>query len=127
MSKVKISDKRTIETGIVFGLIALFTGLYTTDKGWFIGAAGILLVALLFPLLLKPLAWLWFRFSTGLGWLTSRIVLFIIFWILVTPMGLIRRWLGKDSLRVHQFKKGKVSAFVDRNHEFTATDLKYPF
>jgi len=124
---LKVSDIQIKETGILFGTISVFLGLYTTDKFWFFIAIGTLLITLLIPILLKPLAFLWFGFSKALGWVTSRIVLFVMFWGLVTPMGLIRRAMGKDSMRLRQFKKNGKSAFTERNHEFTASDLKYPF
>ena len=124
---LKVSDIQIRETGILFGVISVFLGLYTTHQFWYILAVGILLVTLLIPILLKPLALLWFGFSKALGWVTSRIVLLVIFWGLVTPMGLIRKMMGKDSMRLRQFKKGGKSAFTERNHAFTASDLKYPF
>jgi hypothetical protein len=119
-------DMKTLKV-ILFGVISIILGLYTANKFWFFIAIGILLVTLLIPILLKPLAFLWFGFSKALGWLTSRIVLFVIFWGMVTPMGLIRKLMGKDSMRLCQFKKNDKSAFTERNHEFTASDLKYPF
>lgn len=124
---LKVSDIQIRETGVLFGVISVFLGLYTADKYWFFVAIGILLVTLLIPILLKPLAFLWFGFSKALGWVTSRIVLFVIFFLLVAPMGLIRKAMGKDTMRIRQFKKGAKSAFTERNHEFTASDLKYPF
>jgi len=127
MKAIKISDIQIRETGILFGIVLIVIGLYSADKFWFFTAIGILLVTLLIPSLIKPLAWVWFGFSKVLGWVTSRIVLLVIFWGLVTPIGLIRRAFGKDPLRLRQFKKGDNSAFVERNHEFSAADLKYPF
>ena len=124
---LKVSDNQIRETGILFGVISVFLGLYTTNQFWFFIAIGILLVTLLIPKLLKPLAFLWFGFSKALGWVTSRIVLFVIFWGLVTPMGLIRKVMGKDSMRLRRFKRGAKTAFTERNHEFMASDLKYPF
>lgn len=124
---LKVSDIQIRETGILFGVISVFLGMYTTDKFWFFIAIGLLLVTLLIPILFKPLAFLWFGFSKALGWVTSRIVLLVIFWGLVTPMGLIRKAMGKDSMRLHQFKIGGKTAFTERIHEFTASDLKYPF
>jgi len=124
---LNVSDIQIRETGILFGAISVFLGMYTTDIFWFFIAIGILLITLLIPILLKPLAFLWFGFSKALGWVTSRIVLFVIFWGLVTPMGLIRKAMGIDSMRLRQFKKGGKSAFTERNHEFMASDLKYPF
>jgi len=127
MRGIKISDIQIRETGILFGLVSILIGLYSADKFWFFAAIGILMVTLLIPSLLKPLALVWFGFSKMLGWVTARVVLLVIFWGLVTPIGLIRRAFGKDPLRLRQFKKGDNSVFVERNHEFSASDLKYPF
>lgn len=124
---LKITDIQIRETGILFGIISVVLGLYTTNKFWFFVAIGLLLVTLLIPILLKPMAFMWFGFSKALGWVTSRILLFVIFWALVTPIGLIRKVMGKDSMRLRQFKKGGKTAFTERNHEFIASDLKYPF
>ena len=124
---LKVSDIQIRETGILFGAVCVILGLYTSDQYWFFIAIGVLLVTLLIPIFLKPLAFLWFGFSKALGWVTSRIVLFLIFWGLVTPVGLIRKVMGRDSMRLRQFKRGSSSAFTERKHEFTASDLKYPF
>jgi len=127
MRGIKISDIQIRETGILFGLVLILIGLYSADKFWFFAASGVLLVTLLIPSLLKPLAWAWFGFSKMLGWVTSRVLLLVIFLGLVTPIGLIRRVFGKDPLRLRQFKNGDKSAIVERNHEFSSSDLKYPF
>jgi saxitoxin biosynthesis operon SxtJ-like protein len=36
-----------------------------------------------------------------LGWINTRIILGVVFYFIVTPIGLIRRWLGKDSMGQH--------------------------
>jgi len=123
----QISEKQSVETGIVFSLIAIIIGYYAHENAFYLVAVSFLLVSLLIPVLLKPLAFVWFGLSKALGWVTSRILLFIIFYSVVTPMGLIRKLLGKDSLQLHQFGKGKSSAYTDRQHEFSASDLDYPF
>lgn len=122
-----ISKKQSAETAIVFALMAIFMGLHTNQRYWFFVAGGFLFLTLLWPSLFKPLAYLWFGFSKALGWLTSRIVVSLLFFVLVTPVGLIRRLMGKDTLHLKAFKKNRKTAFIDRNHVFTAQDLTYPF
>ena len=63
MIGIKISDIQIRETGILFGLVSILIGLYSADKFWFFAAIGILMVTLLIPSLLKPLALVWFGFS----------------------------------------------------------------
>lgn len=70
---------------------------------WIIG------IAVLIPTMTKP-SWLtaiyhpWMKVGHLLGWINTRIILGIIFFLLITPIGLIRRVLGKDSLGL-QFDK----------------------
>jgi hypothetical protein len=45
----------------------------------------------------------------------------------VTPIGLVRRALRNDSLRLRAFKAGDESVMVVRNHTFTAGDLEKPY
>ena len=123
----RVSEKQSIETGIIFSLITILVGYYTHENTFYLVSAAFLLISLLTPSLLKPLAIVWFGLSKAMGWVTSRILLFIIFCIVVTPMGMIRKLLGKDTLQLGQFRKEKLSAYINRQHEYIASDLKYPF
>ena len=51
---------------------------------------------------LTPLNKLWFKFGILLGSIVSPIVMGAVFFIIVTPMGLIMRFLGKDLLRINK-------------------------
>ena len=53
----------------------------------------------------------------------SRVVLTVVFFLVVTPVGLLRRLLGKDSLRVRAFKAGDESVMLTRNHVCSGADL----
>ncbi|MFN8254337.1 MAG: SxtJ family membrane protein [Bacteroidales bacterium] len=123
----KISKKQMVETGIVFALATIFSFLAFQFKPGLWIACVFLLVSILFPVLLFPLAWCWFGLSKILSWLMSRIILSIVFYIMVTPVGLVRKLAGKDNLKLKQFKKNNESVFTDRNHKYSSTDLKYPF
>lgn len=85
------------------------------------------LLIMIKPTLLKPAAALWFGLSTLMGTVVSKILLSVIFFVLVTPMGLLRRLLGKDSLQLRQFKKNKETAFEVRDHAVCDQDLKHMF
>lgn len=47
----------------------------------------------------------WMKVGHILGWINTRIILGVIFFVLITPTGLIRRLLGKDSLGLTFDKK----------------------
>ena len=53
---------------------------------------------------LTPLNKLWFKFGILLGSIVSPIVMGAVFFIVVTPVGLIMRLLGKDLLRINKNK-----------------------
>jgi hypothetical protein len=126
-TKIKITPENSTETGIVLALLALIIGFYAGHRYCFFVAVAILLITLIFPFILKPLAYCWFGLSRLLGWITSRIILITLFYTLVTATGLIRRIMGKDTLQLNAFKKNKKTAFKDRNHLFAAHDLTYTF
>lgn len=56
--------------------------------------------ALLHPAQLDPVARLWLRLGAILGMIVSPLVLAVIFFLLVTPIALIARLLGRDELRL---------------------------
>jgi hypothetical protein len=50
-----------------------------------------------------------------------------VFCCIVTPIGLIRRAMGKDTLKLRAFKRAKSSVMLVRNHAFTPSDIARPF
>jgi hypothetical protein len=63
-------------------------------------ALGFLGISLLAPALLGPLNRLWLKFGALLHSITSPIILGIMFYLVILPIGLIMRLLGKDLLRL---------------------------
>jgi hypothetical protein len=61
--------------------------------------AGMLwLPALLIPSVLRPVYTTWMKVGLGIGWVNTRIILGVIFYVLILPMGLVMRLLGKDPM-----------------------------
>ena len=87
----------------------------------------LLLIGMVAPVSMKSLAWAWFGLSHLLGQVMSRVLFSIVYLLLVLPVGLIRRLLGKDALRLKLWKQSDASCFVERAHVFTAEDLKNPY
>ena len=86
-----------------------------------------LLIAMTYPPIFKPFAKLWFGLSTLLGTVVSKIILTLLFFLLVWPVGLLRNIMGKDAMQIRAWKKGSQSVFRQRNHHFTAKDLEHPY
>lgn len=87
--------------GGIFALIGLWPMLiYRMDLRWWAVTIAALLVipALVLP---RSLSWVykwWMALGHVLGWVNTRIILGLIFYGLVTPIGFVRRWLGKDPM-----------------------------
>ena len=79
------------------------------------------------PQIFRPVSVVWLWFSELLGAAVSKIVMGIVFFGVVTPMGLWRRMTGKDSLKLRAFKAGAESVMCERNHMFIAKDLETPY
>ena len=100
MDKIKIGSNRSF--GIVFFILFLLIALYPmiNSEGirmWSIIVSLIFLVlGLLDSKILTPLNKIWFKFGMVLGRIISPFIMGIIFFLVVTPIGLIMRILGKD-------------------------------
>ena len=92
-----------------------------------IAALIVQIVNMIVPQVFRPVAIVWFGLAHLLGAVASRVLMFVVFAIVVTPIGVLRRALGKDSLRLRAFRSGPDSVMVVRNHTFTATDLEEPY
>ncbi len=94
----------------------------------FVGIAFVaLLVNMICPQAYKPAAKWWFALSHLLSRIVPRILLGVLFYLMVTPVGLLRRMLGKDPLQLKKWKKGRDSVLRERNHTLIAKDIINPF
>ena len=99
--------------GLVFFVFFVIVGVWPLLSGgaprpWSLGmAVAFLLVALIRPGLLSPLNRLWFLFGLLLHKIVTPIVMGLIFFLTVTPTGLIMRLMGKDLLHRRLDPKAK--------------------
>lgn len=94
--------------GLIFGsiVIALFgllipwiveTPIFTRMWPWHLGGA-VIILGLIIPISLKPLYIVWMKFGDIAGFVNTRIILFILFYIIVFPVGLIMKIFGADPM-----------------------------
>lgn len=122
-----ISPDQCKDTGLALILILLLFA-WGNRSSLLIGSAiAALILTMTAPKLFTPLARVWFAFSHFLGEIVSRMLLTIVFFTIVTPVAFVRRLSGKDAMALNQWKKGKQSTFVQRDHIVTAADLEKPF
>ena len=110
MDDIKIGSNRSF--AIVFFLVFLIIAIYPlTNSGeirqWSLIISVIFLaLGLLNSKILNPLNKLWFKFGIFLGKIISPLVMGIIFFLVVTPIGLLMRLLNKDLLNLKFNKNG---------------------
>ena len=117
MDDVKISSNRSF--GIVFFVVFAFIALYPLINNgeirtWSVIISLIFLIlGLLNSIILTPLNKLWFKFGIFLGKVISPLIMGIIFFLVVTPIGLIMRLSGKDVLNL-KYNNNK-SYWIEKN------------
>ncbi len=103
---IKTENKDLRSFGITFGTLFLIIAgflFYTENTSFqlFIIISSVFIIfGLLFPITLKPIYISWMSFAIILGWFMTRFILSLLFYLIVTPIGLITRVLGKDFLEL---------------------------
>ena len=116
--KIKISSNRSF--GLLFFVVFLIVSLWPlTHEGsiriWsVIVSAVFLILGLINSRLLTPLNVLWFKLGMILGAIISPIVMGIVFFLVVTPIGLLLSIMGKDVLN-KKYNKKKETYWIKRN------------
>lgn len=95
-----VLKKFGVSLTIVFLVITFFISRKSPQNIWptFLLSFVFYLAALIKPTLLKPIHAVLMRVGLVMTWIVSRLVLFIIFYFLLTPIGLIIRLFGTDLL-----------------------------
>jgi len=113
--------------GILLAIVAIIAGLIFHKTTLFFSALILLFITILSPDIWKKPSALWAHLAEMLGAIVNRVILTVLFIGLVTPIGLIRRLLGKDPMNLSQFKSKSTSAFKKSNKSFKNTDLINPY
>ena len=127
MSKIKIGSNKSF--GIVFFIVFLIIGLYPlinedSLRIWSLVVSIIFLIlGLINSQILTPLNILWFKFGMLLGKFVSPIIMGLVFFLVVTPTGLIMKLFNKDLLKL---KKNKSNSYWIKRLE-TKSEMKNQF
>ena len=88
----------------VFGAILVWRKRDIGFVLWGIGLAA-LLMAWVQPTALKPVYKYWMKLALVLGFISSHVILAFLYYLVVTPIGLVMRVLGKNPLALRLEKK----------------------
>ncbi len=104
IGQIKESEKDLRKFGLTVGIVLLAVAIFLVVRGshnWTIWAAiGLILVllALSAPSVLKPLNKVWMTLSVLLGWVMTRVILVLLFYVALTPTALMAKLFRKDVL-----------------------------
>ena len=84
---------------VLIGLWKLYQGKHETARLilWSVGVA-LMVTGAIVPKLLTPVYWIWMKLALLLGWVNTRLLLGIIFFVIITPMAVVMKVFGRDAL-----------------------------
>ena len=124
----KVSKKNNITFGILFFVLFLIIGLYPLKsvgviRIWSITLSLLfLIITIIKPNLFTYLNRLWIKFGILLGKIISPIVMGLVFFFVVTPIGVLVRILKKD---VMGFKRGASSYWINRENKLQSMEKQF--
>jgi len=116
MDNKNISNK---SFGLLFFVVFLLIGLYPIYKGnnpniyFLLISLPFLVLGLLNSKILTPLNKAWIKLGEVLGMIIAPIIMALVYFVVLTPISLIVRILGKDLLKI-KFNKKLASYWIDR-------------
>ena len=103
----EVSNKQLREFGWLVGGVFVIIGFWPLLlrseplRLWALGPGAALMIAgTLLPAVLAPIFKGWMWIGHVLGWINTRILLGLVFYGLVTPIGIVFRLMGKDAMRL---------------------------
>lgn len=118
------NDPSTPKTQLVIVTGLLVIGAIFQDETFAYASLIIGVLSLVIPEAGDYIVWVWYKIAEGLGWFNSRILLSLIYFIIVTPVGILFRLFGNDPLLLKD-KKG--SMFHFKEHTYKKEDLENPW
>ena len=121
-------QKNNISFGILFFIFFLFVGIYPLKLGEVIRIWSVvfslvfLIITIIKPNLFTPLNKLWIKFGILLGKIISPIVMGLVFFFVVTPIGIFVKILKKD---VMGLKRGASSYWINREDKLQSMKKQF--
>ncbi len=122
---VLMKDIKDLKAQLVIVTGFLFLS-WLFDSDWLTNAALLLgLVFLISPKLSNAILWFWDKLAHVLGWINTRILLSLVFYVFLFPIALLFRLFTRDPLSLKWNKTS--STFTIRDHKYVSSDLENPW
>jgi hypothetical protein len=123
----KMTKDQSRDTGMAMVLLCLLLSVYLKQQQLVFAAIALHVVNMTLPQVYRPVAVVWLGLAHVLGMMMSKVLLSLVFFAIVTPVGVLRRLAGKDSLKLRAFKASEESVMLTRNHTFASIDIERPY
>ena len=127
-----IKDLKQFALMMMWAIPLLFTVIFpwifnSAVVWWSFSATALFgLLYLFLPKAIYPFFRIWMVFATVIGWINTRVILFIVFYGLIFPIGILLRIFGKLHYRAKP-AKNQNSFWIDSNYASNENDLERPF
>ncbi len=123
LRRLKRTAKELRKFGYLVGSVFILIGGAGLFKHWhvlviaalWVAASMLLLGGLLNPKLLEAAYAVWMGIAFAIGWIVSRAILILLFYFVVTPIGIIARFFGKKFIDI-SFLRSSESYWVPRGN-----------
>ena len=116
-----VSNREARKSALLVGAVLLIIAVWNLHRGRVVvvavlGTAGavLILIGLIFPTAARIFHLAWMRLAAALGFINSRVLLTLMYFLVVTPYGLVSRLVGRDPLR--RRRAGEKSYWIERVH-----------
>jgi hypothetical protein len=119
IKNIKSGRSELRKFGITIGIVLGLLGGFLLWRGkvyysiFFIISTLFIVLGLTLPVLLKPIQKIWMILAVLMGWFMTRIILIILFYLIVTSIGLLARLFGKDFLNT-KFDSNVLSYWIPK-------------
>lgn len=121
-----ITTDQARDTGMAMVLLLLLVGYFLNTPHAVLLAMVLLVVCMIRPGLFSLLVRPWLGLSQGLGMASAALILSVLYFAVVTPVGLLRRLVGADPMQLKKWKN-EGSVFRVREHTCKAEDMEQPY
>ena len=104
-NKAVVTDSQSRKTSLIVAGVLLLIAAWNFHRGrmtmvYLLGGTGcaLLIIGLLLPPVARAFHTLWMRIAAILGYVNSRVLLTLLYYLFMTPYGLISRIIGRDPL-----------------------------
>jgi hypothetical protein len=124
--KVKLNREKELEIilTICVGLLVIYFATKQQHRWLITLSIGLGIIGAFSKLLTAKIAWAWMKLGEAMGFVMSKVVLSLIFFLFLIPIAMLTRLFSrsKDSLQLKKISGS--SYYFERNHTYTAKDLE---